>query len=153
MKRVVAAALLLASCMTTSSGDTQLLVLQSGEGELEVQVEIADTQQERMQGLMYREDLPEGTGMLFVFEEEQLRSFWMKNTLIPLDIIFFDAEGQFVSSQTMYPCTAEASSDCTQYPSRGPAMFALEVPQGFVELHDINDSWSIDAQAFLSQNL
>lgn len=106
--------------------------------EARVQIEIADEQHERMQGLMFREELEEGTGMLFVFEDEQIRSFWMKNTLISLDILFFDTEGEFVSSSTMTPCTDDP---CKHYMSDKPALYALEVPAGFVKRYDVGAGW------------
>jgi uncharacterized membrane protein (UPF0127 family) len=92
-----------------------------------VLVETARTPEERQRGLMNRESLPEGTGMLFIFPELQVRSFWMKDTFIPLDIAYLDAELRIVDIQAMEPETMDS------HPSRQPAMFALEVPLGWFE--------------------
>jgi uncharacterized membrane protein (UPF0127 family) len=99
----------------------------SGGEEVDVRVEIADSDAERARGLMERTALAEDRGMLFVFEEERRRSFWMKNTLIPLSIAYIDAERRIVDIQDMEPL------DETSHPSAGPAQYALEVNQGFFE--------------------
>jgi len=90
-----------------------------------VVAEVASTAEERREGLMYREDLPDGTGMLFVFPDERPRSFWMANTFIPLDIAFIDSGSRIVDIRQMEPET----TDLTE--SDAPAMFALEVRQGW----------------------
>jgi len=90
-----------------------------------VTVEVARTPDERAQGLMYRESLDPGKGMLFVFPDAQVRSFWMKDTFIPLDIAYIDAELRIVDIQALEPESTDSRS------SAGPAMFALEVPQGW----------------------
>lgn len=95
-----------------------------------IRAEVARTPEERSAGLMFRNDVPAGTGMLFVFPDTQPRSFWMQNTLVPLDIAFLDAELRIVDIQQM---EAE-SEDLTD--SRAPAMFALEVPLGWLAEHD-----------------
>ena len=76
---------------------------------------------------MYRESLAEGRGMLFVFPDTRPRSFWMKNTFIPLDIAYLDEELTIVDIQAMEPETLDS------HPSASPAMFALEVPLGWFE--------------------
>ena len=112
----------------TSSDETSTLTIETSNGQnIEVEVEIADNEAERMKGLMERTELAENAGMLFVFEEEQPRSFWMKNTLIPLSIAYIDAEERIIDTQDMQPL------DETVHRSASPAMYALEVNQGFFE--------------------
>ena len=91
-------------------------------------VEIADTPEERGQGLMFRESLCEDCGMLFVFEEEGLYSFWMKNTLIPLDMIFIDADGVIVTILSAEPCVEEP---CESYTPIDDAKYVLEVNKDY----------------------
>jgi uncharacterized membrane protein (UPF0127 family) len=105
----------------------------SGGEEVEVRVEIADTDPERQRGLMGRTALPEDQGMLFVFGGEQELSFWMRNTLIPLSIAYIDSEGRIVDIQDMKPL----DDDPPHYVSAEPARYALEVNQGFFEEHGI----------------
>jgi len=93
--------------------------------------EIARTPDERAQGLMYREELPDGTGMLFVFEDVQVRSFWMANTYVSLDIAYMNVSYVIVDIQQMEPLVTDS------YPSVAPAMFALEVPQGWFAEHHV----------------
>lgn len=91
-------------------------------------VEVVDTEPARQLGLMHRESLPADQGMLFVFEREQPLAFWMKNTLIPLDILYFDAERRLVSvARNVPPCK---SAICPNYPSAGPGLYTLELNAG-----------------------
>ena len=114
----------------TGTDTPQLLVLtivNSGGERVPVQVEIADTPDERQTGLMGRSALAEDAGMLFVYDREQVLSFSMKDTLIPLSIAYIDVEGRIVDIQDMQPL------DETSHPSAEPAQYALEVNQGFFE--------------------
>jgi uncharacterized membrane protein (UPF0127 family) len=97
--------------------------------EVPVRVEIADTDAERQTGLMERTTLDADAGMLFVFDQEQTLSFWMKNTLIPLSIAYIDSEERIVDIQDMQPLDDLPP----QYVSAEPAQYALEVNQGFFE--------------------
>lgn len=99
-----------------------------------VSVEIADTPEEWQRGLMYRDSLPESSGMLFAFPDEAPRSFWMKSTKIPLDIIFISASMTVVDVQAMEPCSKDP---CVSYRSAAPAKYALEVNKGFAERNGI----------------
>ncbi len=90
-------------------------------------VEIANTDLKRQKGLMNREKLESGTGMLFIFDTEDTHTFWMKNTLIPLDIAWISSDNQVVDIQTMTPCEKDP---CALYKSKAPAQFVLEVNQG-----------------------
>ena len=96
-----------------------------------VVAELARTPEERNQGLMFRESLGEDSGMLFVFPDAAVRSFWMQDTYIPLDIAFMDPDFRIVDIQQMEPMTTDAHT------SRGPAMYALEVNQGWFEAHEV----------------
>lgn len=93
------------------------------------QVEVADDAAERERGLMFRDYLAADAGMLFVHAREEPLAYWMKNTRIPLDILYFDAERRFVSMQVgVPPCSA--GDACPNYPSAGPAKYVLELNAG-----------------------
>lgn len=92
-------------------------------------VEIADDDAERARGLMYRDALASGTGMLFLYESEEPQAYWMKNTKIPLDILYFDGSRKLVSQQRdVPPCSL--GDACPSYPSNAPAQYVLELNAG-----------------------
>ena len=107
------------------------VVIQTPEGSQSAyQLELAATPVERQQGLMYRYDLGSGDGMLFVWPKEDYRSFWMKNTPLSLDILFFSSELTLVS---LYENTVPFS--VRHLPSDKPARYVVELKAGQAELH------------------
>lgn len=96
-----------------------------------VVAEVARTPDERAQGLKFRDELPVGTGMLFVFPDAATRSFWMEDTYVALDIAYMDASYRVVDIQQMEPLGTQT------YPSAAPAMYALEVPLGWFAEHGV----------------
>ena len=92
-------------------------------------VEIANTDAQRERGLMFRDELPPGRGMLFVHERQGPQAYWMKNTHIPLDILYFDDARKLVSQQRdVPPCSL--GDACPPYPSAAPARYVLELNAG-----------------------
>ena len=121
--RALLCVLMLVSCVACASGDPSVEL-----GGRTFAVEIADTQEKQALGLMFRDSMPADQGMLFVFPNEALRSFWMKNCRIALDIMYFDKDLKMVSiSADTQPCR---TSRCPSYPSSGPAMYVLELNAG-----------------------
>lgn len=88
-------------------------------------LELAETTAETTQGMMFRRSAPEGTGMLFIMPEERYQSFWMRNTYVPLDIIYLSEAGTVVSIQA----NAQPMNE-TPLPSEGPAKYVLEIAGG-----------------------
>lgn len=100
-----------------------------------VQVEIANDDDLRAQGLMFRDQLRPGTGMLFLFPEEGVYPFWMKNTRIPLDIIWIGADRRVADvAFDVPPCRV---ADCPSYPPSGKALYVLEVAAGVARAHGL----------------
>ena len=101
----------------------------------ELYVEIADTEESRESGLMYRNFLPENQGMLFVFDSEDYHAFWMRNTYIPLDIIWIDQNSKIVDIKTDFkPCTMP---NCEAYKPIKKAMYVVEVNTGWTEKNNV----------------
>lgn len=100
-------------------------------GEAVFLVEVADEPEERQRGLMYRDDLAEDHGMLFVFPGAETRSFWMKDTRVPLSIAYISSRGEILEIYDMEPLSLDPVR------SRYPAQYALEVNQGAFERNGI----------------
>jgi len=119
-------------CACASSSSPQVVIHPQQGNPIRVSVEIADTEEKRQLGLMYRPKLPELQGMLFLFPHEELLSFWMKNTPLPLDIIFINTARMIVSIvQNTTPFSEKP------LPSGSPAQFVLEMNGGFCQQHGI----------------
>jgi len=127
----VVAVLIFAGCSTAERGD--------GGGKpfaLEIRgavvwVEIARTEKQHARGLMFRKKLPENAGMLFVYDKEDFRRFWMKNTYIPLSLAYIDSEGVIFQIEEMEPL------DEMSVVSMRPARFVLEVNRGWFREHGV----------------
>jgi len=101
-------------------------------------VEIADDNAERARGLMFRDQMEAGRGMLFIHDREEPQAYWMKNTRIPLDILYFDDARVLVSQQRdVPPCSA--GNACPSYPSDAPARYVLELNAGEAEKLGLQD--------------
>jgi len=121
--RFLLCVLILAACSACASGGPSVEL-----GGRNFKVEIADTREEQALGLMFRDSMPADQGMLFIFPNEAPRSFWMKNTRIPLDIMYFDKDLKLISiSADTPPCRVNR---CPSYPSKAPAKYVLELNAG-----------------------
>ncbi|MBD3303903.1 DUF192 domain-containing protein [Candidatus Woesearchaeota archaeon] len=127
MKKTILIPLLFALIACTSRPCVEI-------GDTKVSVEVPETPAEMARGLMHREHLGENDGMLFVFDEERKHGFWMKNTLIPLDMVFINSENTIVDILTAEPCEKEP---CKNYIPKAEAKYVLEINSGFSEKHNI----------------
>ncbi|WP_448826508.1 DUF192 domain-containing protein [Capnocytophaga bilenii] len=96
-----------------------------------IRVELARSIRELSKGYMGRENIPEGTGMLFIFKKDEKLSFWMKNTPTPLSIAFINSKGEIRETRNMTPFSRQSVN------SSEPVRYALEVPQGWFERNNI----------------
>ena len=117
----------LAACMSHKLDTAVLTIARAGSTPVEITVEMARTDEEKAQGLMYRKKLPDGQGMIFIYDRDQQMSFWMKNTLIPLSIAFIAADGRIVEIRDMQP------HDLSAVKSSRSVRYALETPQGWFD--------------------
>lgn len=116
---------ILFSCDTQKLPVQEIAIKRDGQVVAVVNAEIAGTPEDRKQGLMFRKNLPEGEGMFFIFEYDQILSFWMRNTYIPLSIAFITRDGRIIEIRDMYP------HDENSVASSRSVRYALEVPQGW----------------------
>ncbi|WP_082829836.1 DUF192 domain-containing protein [Ectothiorhodospira sp. BSL-9] len=140
-------ALLLTACIpllrySHPADDSAPLLLPLTVGEHTLMVERAMDPASRRQGLMFRDHLPDGQGMLFVWPQDAHYGMWMKNTLIPLDVAFISADHRITDIMTMQPETTDSHT------ASEPVRFALEVNAGWFERHGIEPGDKVGGEAF-----
>jgi uncharacterized membrane protein (UPF0127 family) len=121
---------------TVLIADSRLTPIQTPSG-IPIQAEIADTPQKRATGLMYRDHLKKDHGMLFVFNEPQAWTFWMKNTKIPLDLIWMDGKKRVIYIERNVPICTRTDETCPQYRPNDDALYVLEIAGGTVDQYKI----------------
>ena len=120
---------------------TSLKVVQIGEKKFSV--ELATTRDEIQKGLMGKRFLEENHGMLFIFSEERLLTFWMKNTVIPLDLIYIDNNGIITDIHTMFPENNVPDNLLKLYKSSIPVKYALEINAGLTKTYNITTGMKV----------
>jgi uncharacterized membrane protein (UPF0127 family) len=123
--------------LQSSSQDIQFKKTKIKISEKTITVELAQSDAEQMRGLMFRRSLKDEEGMLFVYPDENIRGFWMKNTFIPLSIGFFDSKGRLIDIQDMEPVKSTIEVQPRSYTSKGNAKYALEVNKGWFDKYKI----------------
>ncbi len=117
----------------SKDGELELIKVENDSVIATLDIEIADDDYKTQTGLMYRKSMEPDQGMLFIFKDSQIRSFYMKNTEIPLDIIYFSPNKEIVSIRKN-----ARPYDQTSLPSEGPAQYVLEVNAG------LSDKWNLN---------
>jgi len=137
MKKRLLASLGATAWICASVALAELPILELSAGIHLIRAEVAYTFETRAQGLMFRKHLGPNEGMFFVFPQSELHCMWMKNTLIPLSVAFFDEKGKIVSISDMQPQTE------TSHCAAAPAKFALEMPGGWFATKGIKSGTTI----------
>ena len=138
-QRVIAGICGLALALLAACGSQPVAVLHGTAGPASVRLEIANTDATRTKGLMFRQSLADGDGMLFVFDQTSEHGFWMRNTFIPLDMIFIGDDLRVVGVH------ARAVPQSTETVSIGvPSRYVLEVPGGWAERHGVTRGTQVE---------
>ena len=136
-KKIAAFALLLAAQSLTAQAKNAPTVRISFPPKNSIRAELALTPAEQEHGLMFRTSLKDGRGMLFVFPEQELRTFWMKNTLIDLDIVFIGPDKTVTSVYDKVPRSTKITPDDQVATVKGIGSFVLELPGGYCQKHGL----------------
>jgi uncharacterized membrane protein (UPF0127 family) len=145
MKKLVTsllAAVALAAAAQTGEPQMNLPRVKLAAGMHQIDAQVAATMDQRMTGLMFRKEMPQHEGMLFVFEQPQQQCFWMKNTLLPLSVAFVDDDGTIVNIDEMKPQTLE--SHCSAKPVR----YVLEMNTGWFAKKGIKAGTKLQSEIF-----
>ena len=128
------------SCKNKKLKTKDITIYRADSSTITVKAELAITPEERSHGFMERKTIPDGTGMIFIFEKDQILSFWMKNTPHPLSIAFIDSKGKIRNIYDMKPFSLESIESTVS------VRYALEVPQGWFTKNNIKtgDTVSLD---------
>lgn len=125
----------------TYTKEGEVVFWKNGQKHRKIDVEIAENEAERAKGLMFRSSIPDSVGMLFIFERSEPQGFWMKNTSIPLDIIYVGSDKKIVSiAENTKPFSEES------VPSMGDAQYVVEVNAGFTKRNNILSGDAISFQ-------
>ena len=130
----------LSNCAKTSDKNLNGISIYNGDKIIKINAEIADDSNEIARGLMFREKLDKNSGMLFIFKNEYYQTFWMKNTLIPLDMIFINSSKKIVDIKLAVPCLRDP---CLLYRSSRPSKYVLELNGNFTIRNNIKIGDSI----------
>jgi len=128
------------SCKALDKLEKRELIIEGKAGNVTLTAELALTPAQREQGLMYRKELKDGEGMLFVFQSDQVLSFWMKNTFVPLSIAYISHDGKILEIYDMQP------ENLDPVRSSRSVRYALEVPQGWFSRADLGPGDRLDTQ-------
>ena len=120
------------SMPSAGSNPPRLIPVKTPSGTV-IQAEIADTPQKRATGLMYRDHLKKDHGMMFFFDQAQEWTFWMKNTLIALDLIWMDEKKRVIHIERNVPICTRTDDSCPQYRPNDGALYVLEIAAGTVD--------------------
>ena len=134
-KKIILTFALIFLVLLTSCAKYETIFIDNGVEKIKIKAEIADTQEKKERGLMGRERLGENKGMFFAFEHEGTYAFWMKNTLIPLDIIFISGDFKILEIFHAEPCAEEP---CKSYQTTKYAKYILEVNGNFTTRNGID---------------
>lgn len=130
---IIIISLLFSLCFAKKLPVKTITIITQNNKEITVKAEMAIKQEDRNNGFMHRKKIPDGTGMMFVFEKDQILNFWMKNTPHPLSIAYIDSKGRIrdIFDMTPYSLSNITSTVSTRY--------ALEVPQGWFDKNNIKE--------------